>query len=273
LLLIVHELLFSEPILDLRIFKQKVFIVATTLTVAMSFVLFGMILMTPLFLQELLGYSAWRAGLVMAPQGLTAMFSMMLVGQLSRTGVNTRPLVGLGFALGALGCWLGAGWDLQISARTVILNRCLMSLGFGMIFPNTSAAALTCVAPQRIGYASSLFNMLRNTGAAIGIAFMTNTLLSRQQVHQARLVEHFSIFDAWRLHSLGAYMPGSPRFNLPALPSGHQQLGALYGVVQAQSAMLAFNDIYWIIAIGIIPLIPLCLLLPSSKHSPGTLAH
>jgi DHA2 family multidrug resistance protein len=273
ILLVVHELWFSEPILDLRIFKQQVFIVATVLTVAMSFVLFGMILMTPLFLQEFLGYSAWRAGLVMAPQALAAMFSMMVIGQLSRAGVNTRPLVGLGFVLGALGCWLGAGWDLQISASTVIWNRIIMSLGFGMIFPNTSAAALTCVAPQRIGYASSLFNMLRNTGAAVGIAFMTNTLLSRQQVHQARLVEHFSIFDAWRLHSLGTHLPGSPQFNLPALPSGHQQLGALYGVVQAQSAMLAFNDIYWVIAIGIIPLIPLCLLLPSSKHTAGAPAH
>src|SRR6516225_7903488 len=61
ILLVVHELWFSEPILDLRIFKQQVFIVATVLTVAMSFVLFGMILMTPLFLQEFLGYSAWRA--------------------------------------------------------------------------------------------------------------------------------------------------------------------------------------------------------------------
>jgi MFS transporter, DHA2 family, multidrug resistance protein len=78
LLLILRELWFSEPILDLRIFKQGVFIVATTLTVSMSFVLFGVILMTPLFLQELMGYSAWRAGLVLAPQGLGAMFSMML---------------------------------------------------------------------------------------------------------------------------------------------------------------------------------------------------
>jgi MFS transporter, DHA2 family, multidrug resistance protein len=273
LLLIVHELLFSEPILDLRIFKETVFIVATTLTVSMSFVLFGVILMTPLFLQEFLGYSAWRAGLVLAPQGMAAMFSMMVVGQLARAGVNTRPLVGLGFVLGALGCWLGAGWDLQISAWTVIWNRCVMSFGFGMIFPNTSAAALTCVVPQRIGYASSLFNMLRNTGAAIGIAFMTNTLLSRQQVHQARLAEHFSVFDAWRLHNMGAHLPGAPQFSLPALPGGHQQLGALYGMIQAQSAMLAFNDIYWIIAISMIPLIPLCFLLPSSKHAPSAPAH
>jgi len=274
LLLVIRELSFSEPILDLRIFKHGVFILATTLTVSTSFVLFGMILMTPLFLQELLGYSAWRAGLTMAPQGLAAMFSMMLVGQLSRAGFNTRRMVGLGFALASLGCWLSSGWDLQVSAHTVILNRIVMSLGFGMIFPNTSAAALSCVPPQRIGYASSLFNMLRNTGAAIGIAFMTNTLLSRQQVHQSRLVEHFSIFDAWRLHKLGQHLPGAPVFSyLPELPSGHRQLGMLYGAVQAQSAMLSFNDIYWIIAMAIIPLIPLCLLLPSSKRTAAAPAH
>jgi DHA2 family multidrug resistance protein len=274
LFLIVRELSFDEPILDLRIFKKGVFIVATALTVSMSFVLFGILLMTPLFLQELMGYSAWRAGLVLAPQGFAAMLSMMMTGQLARAGINTRPMVGLGFALASLGCWLTSGWDLQISAATVIWNRTVMSLGFGMIFPNTTAAALSCVPPQRIGYASSLFNMLRNTGAAIGIAFMTNTLLSRQQVHQSRLVEHFSVFDAWRLHKQGQHLPGSPLFNyLPELPRTHQQLGALYGFVQAQSAMLSFNDIYWIIAIAIIPLIPLCLLLPSSNRTARAPAH
>jgi DHA2 family multidrug resistance protein len=272
-LLTMRELWFSEPILDLRILKERIFIVSTALTVSMSFILFGTILMTPLFLQELLGYSAWRAGLVLAPQGLGAMFSMMLTGQLSRAGFNTRPLVGVGFALAALGCWLTAGWDLQINPWTVIWNRTLMSLGFGMIFPNTSAAALSCVTPQRIGYASSLFNMLRNTGAAIGIAFMTNTLLSRQQVHQARLVEHFSLFDAWRLHNMAPHLPGSPSLGLPQLAGAQQQIGAIYGMVQAQSAMLSFNDIYWVIAIAILPLIPLCIFLPSSKQPASAPAH
>jgi MFS transporter, DHA2 family, multidrug resistance protein len=274
LLLVLRELRFSEPILDLRILKKQVFIVATALTVSMSFVLFGVLLMTPLFLQELMGYSAWRAGLVLAPQGFAAMFSMMLTGQLARAGINTRPMVGLGFALASLGAWLTSGWNLGISAWTVVWNRTVMSLGFGMIFPNTSAAALSCVPPQRVGYASSLFNMLRNTGAAIGIAFMTNTLLSRQQVHQSRLVEHFSVFDAWRLHNMSPHLPGSPAFNyLPQLPAAHQQLGILYGAVQAQSAMLSFNDIYWVIAIAMIPLIPLCLLLPTSKRGSAAPAH
>jgi MFS transporter, DHA2 family, multidrug resistance protein len=274
-LLVVRELTFSEPILELRIFKLGVFDVSVLLSIAMSFVLFGSILMSPLFLQDLMGYSAWRAGLIQAPRGLGAMFAMMMMGQLSRAGVNTRPFVGLGFGLVALGAWIIAGWDLQVGPWSVVWPNVVMALGFGMIFPNTSAAALSCVAPQRIGYASSLFNMMRNTGAAVGIAYMTNSLLSREQVHQSRLVEHFSIFDAWKLHDLGARLPGAPTFqSLPEMTSGHQQLGIVYGLLQAQSAMMSFNDIYRIIAIALIPLIPLFLFLPSSKgRGTATPAH
>jgi MFS transporter, DHA2 family, multidrug resistance protein len=270
-LLALREVSFAEPILDLRIFKQQAFDVAIVLQVAMSFVLFGTILLSPLFLQELMGYSAWQAGLTLTPRGVAAMLALLLMGQLSRTGINTRPLVGLGFAIASFGCWLTSSWNLQISAWTVIWTGAVMSVGYGLIFPNTSATALSCVPVHRIGYASSLFNMLRNTGAAIGIALMTNSLLSREQVHQSRLVEHFSVFDAWRLQTTGAQLPGAPVFQYSPGVS-HQQLGVVYRLVQAQSAMLAFNDVYWIIAIATIPLIPLCWLLPSSKKAGSTAA-
>jgi DHA2 family multidrug resistance protein len=270
-LLAVREISFSEPILDFHIFKERAFDVAALLQVAMSFVLFGTILLSPLFLQELMGYSAWKAGLILAPRGLAAMVAMLLAGQLSRMGINTIPLVGVGFAIASFGAWLTSGWDLQIDTWTVIWTGIVMSVGYGLIFPNTSAAALSCVPAHRVGYASSLFNMLRNTGAAIGIALMTNALLSREQVHQSRLVEHFSVFDAWRLQTIGAHLPGSPVFRyLPGLSSTHQQLGVIYRLVQAQAAMLAFNDIYWIIAIAVVPLIPFCWLLPSSKKQRET---
>src|SRR5215471_566574 len=247
-LLALQEVSFADPIVDLRIFKERTFDIAVVLQVAMSFVLFGTILLSPLFLQELMGYSAWKAGLILTPRGLAAMLALLVMGQLSRTGINTRPLVGVGFAISAVGCWLTSGWNLQISAWTVIWTGMVMSVGYGLIFPNTSAAALSCVPTHRIGYAASLFNMLRNTGAAIGIALMTNSLVSREQVHQSRLVEHFSVFDAWRLQAFGAHLPGSPVFQYsPGIP--HQQLGVIYRLVQAQSAMLAFNDIYWVIAV------------------------
>jgi MFS transporter, DHA2 family, multidrug resistance protein len=203
------------------------------------------------------------------------MFSMMVTGQLSRAGYNTRPLVGLGFGLVALGAWLMGHMNLQVSMSAVLQRNVVMSFGFGMIFPNTSAAALSCVAPERIGYAASLFNMLRNTGAAIGIAYMTNTLLSRQQLHQSRLVEHFSVFDAWKLGKLGPSSPGAPSFDyLPQLITGQRRgFGMLYGMVQSQATMLAFNDIYRTLAVGLVVMIPLFLLLPSSRSTASAPAH
>jgi MFS transporter, DHA2 family, multidrug resistance protein len=126
---------------------------------------------------------------------------------------------------------------------------------------------------EKIGYAASLYNMLRNTGAAIGIAFMTNSLVSHQQLHQAHLVEHFSIFDAWRFSN--TMHPGAMRgfAYIPEMTHGSSHgLALLYGMVHQQAMMMAFNDIYRMLAIGLIPLIPLFLLLPSSKTSPGTAA-
>jgi DHA2 family multidrug resistance protein len=84
-----RELTFSEPILDLRIFKHGVFVVANLLAVSMSFVLFGTVLPSPLFLQELMGYSASKAGLVLAPRGVGAMVSMLLMGN-CRAQESTR---------------------------------------------------------------------------------------------------------------------------------------------------------------------------------------
>ncbi len=74
-----------------------------------------------------------------------------------------------------------------------------MGFGMGMIFPTLSATTLSCVSRERIGYAASLYNMMRNAGAAIGISYMTTALVNHEQTHQSYLVEHFSVFDAWKM--------------------------------------------------------------------------
>ncbi len=104
-LLVVQELTFSDPIIDLRILKQSSFSLSVLMVVAMSFTLYGTGLLQPIFLQELMGYNAWKAGLVLGPRGFGTMFSMMMVGQMARRGYDTRSYVGLGFLLMALGLW------------------------------------------------------------------------------------------------------------------------------------------------------------------------
>jgi MFS transporter, DHA2 family, multidrug resistance protein len=269
-----RELHVSDPIIDLRILKERTFTIAVVIIVGMSFVLFGSLLLNPIFLQELMGYNAWRAGLVQAPRGLGSMFSMMMVGSLARTRIDTRKFIGLGFTLVAISLWAMSGWNLQVSMWAVIWPNAIMGLGLGMIFPPASAIALSCVARERIGYASSLFNMMRNTGAALGIAYMTNVLISQQQIHQSTLVEHFSVFDAWRLSNSTPSQAGSPSFHyLPQVLTGQKQgLGMIYGAIQAQAAMLSFNDIFRMLTVAMVLLIPSFLLLQRARAGGRSIA-
>src|SRR5258705_11319035 len=104
----------------------------------------------------------------------------------------------------------------------------VLGIELGLCFPILAAAILSCVERERMGYAASLYNMMRNTGAAVGIAYMTNTLIRNQQIHQSRLVEHFSVFDAWRMSTMTPHSPGAPMFHyLPQIVSGQNKESAL----------------------------------------------
>ncbi|MBF6561029.1 MAG: DHA2 family efflux MFS transporter permease subunit [Candidatus Binataceae bacterium] len=271
-LLIYHELHFSDPILDLRILRIRQFTIAIGLVVVLSFVLFGTGLLNPIFLQEFMGYTAWRAGLVMAPRALAAMTSMMIAGQVARAGYDNKRLIGVSFTLMTIGLWMMAHWNLDVGMVEIIWPGVVLGLGLGLCFPILSAAALSCVERERMGYAASLYNMMRNTGAAVGIAYMTNMLLRNQQIHQAYLVQHFSVFDAWRMSGMGVRSPGAPIFRyLPEIVSGQKQgLGMVYGMIQQQSAILAFNDIYRVLTAMTVLMIPSFLLFNRARGAqPG----
>jgi DHA2 family multidrug resistance protein len=273
--LIVNELRISEPILDLSILGIPVFSISVLLMVAMSFALFGTGLLNPIFLQELMGYSAWKAGLVLAPRGLGTMAAMLIVGQLARYRYDTRPLIGVGFILMAISLWTMAGWNTQVSTWTVTWPSLVMGVGMGMIFPTLSATTLSCVSRERVGYAASLYNMMRNTGAAIGISYMTTVLVNHEQTHQSYLVEHFTVFDAWKMSNAANHAPGAHGFDYAhqILTDQKQGLGMVYGMIQRQAAMLSFNDIYRTLAIAMIILIPSFLLLRRAQTSTTPTTH
>jgi len=165
--------------------------------------------------------------------------------------------------------WSMARWDLDVGMWDVIWPGIVLGLGLGMCFPILSAAALSCVPREQMGYAASLYNMMRNTGAAVGIAYLTNMLVRDQQVHQFYLVQHFSVFDAWRLGSMTPRAPGAPAFPfLGQIITGQKQgLGMIYGAVQQQSAMLAFNDIYRMLSMIAVLMIPSFVLFRVSKQT------
>ncbi len=271
ILLTIRELRVPEPILELHLFGIRQFTCAIGTIIVLSFILFGSGVLTPVFLQEFMGYTALKAGLTMAPRGFAAMMAMLMTGQVARRGVDTKRLIGVAFSLIAIGLWRMAHWDLDVSLARVIKDGMVLGFGLGMCFPILSAAALSCVPRERMGFASSLYNMMRNNGAAIGISYLTSRLVHDSNIHQFYLVQHFSAFDAWRLSTQAAYAPGSPPFHyVTQIVTGQKQsLGMIYGAIEQQSAMLAFNDLYRQLALMAALMIPSFLLFRSNTSNPG----
>ncbi len=273
--LIIRELRFPEPILDLSVFKIWQFNTSVVIITAMILVIFGLNLLNPLFFQELLGYSAWKSGLAVVPRGFGTFAAMLLVGQLSRRRFDTRALVGCGFVLMSYALWTMGHWNLEISPTNVIFPMMLSGVASGLIFPIMSASALACVERERMGYAASLYNMTRNIGSAIGISLVTNLLNSRLQVHQSYLGEHFTIFQAWNLDNVApARMPGAPGIGLVrGLAINYPQgFGMIHRIIQQQSSLLAFNDIYRLLALMAIVFAPAFLLLKRAAGGRGPAA-
>jgi MFS transporter, DHA2 family, multidrug resistance protein len=268
-LLVIREVRFPEPILDLRIFTIPLFDVSVAIILVMMLVVYGLNLLNPLFFQELLGYSPWKSGLAVMPRGFGTLAGMFLIGQLSRRGFDTRWLVGVGFIFMAYALWMMSRWSLDVSMTSVYWPMICSGIGSGLIFPAMSAATLACVSKERIGYAASLYNMMRNTGSAVGISLVTNLLNSREQLHQAYLGEHVTSFSAWQLDQMGPRMPGSPALHLlhGVITNQPQGFGMIYATVQRQASLLAYNDMYRMLATAAALSVPAFLLLkkPSGK--------
>src|ERR1700722_5619588 len=164
LLLIYHEWRTPEPIVRVRIFENKNFSIPTLLFITLAFTGFGMQILNPIFLQDLLGYTAWQAGLMMLPRGLGLTVAMFFLGGIARRGYDTRPLVVFGFFLVGLAVWLLGSLNLNMAVSNFVWPTVIQGIGMGLVFPNLSAAALSSVPREQIGYASSLYSMTMNVG-------------------------------------------------------------------------------------------------------------
>ncbi len=233
--LVIHELRFPEPIVDLRMFGIVGFSIAVVLISLQGLALWTVNLLNPLFLENVLHYDALRAGLAVAPRGLGVVVALLAVGQLSRRQFEMRPLVCAGFLLGAFEAYRMSQWTIGVRESEVLLPIFLFGLGLGAIFPIVTALGIGQISRERMGFAASLFSMMINTGAAAGIAVATNLLTSRHQLHEAQLLATLS----------------APNH--------------LASTLKSQAWIFAYNDVYRVTAVLLLLLAPWALLLKRAQ--------
>ena len=233
--LVVHELRLAEPIVDLRIFKTPGFSIAVMLISLQGLALWTVNLLNPLFLENVLHYDAWRAGLAVAPRGLGVVVALLAVGQLSRRQFDMRPIVCAGILLGACEAYRMSQWTIGVREGEVLLPIFLFGLGLGAIFPIITALGMGQVSRERMGFASSLFSVMINTGAAAGIAVATNLLTSGYRRHEMQLLA--------TLHAPNHLTSG----------------------LKSQAWLFAYNDVYRATAVLLLLLTPWVFLLKRAR--------
>jgi len=243
LVFLFRELRAEKPMVDLRLFRVRNFSVATGLLFLTSFLIYSIGLLTPQFLQQLMGYSSLAAGIATAPLGLGAAVSMICVGALV-TRVDVRHLTAIGFAVFGFAAFRLSGISLAVAPGNVFWPQVLAGCAMGLLFIPINVAGTAPLRQDQIGSATGTLNLMRNVGGSVGIALVSTFLARRSQVHQNMLVQHFTAGNhlvLQRMLGMQAYM----HMRLPASGDGRMPaVGLVYQLLQQQTHLLAFTDVY-----------------------------
>jgi DHA2 family multidrug resistance protein len=268
--LVVRELRAAEPVVDLRVLRHSTFAMATAAMWVMSIAFYGIMVLSPLYTQILMGYTALLAGMVLAPGGAATLITMPIAGALMNR-IDPRWIIAAGCALNAYGMYLMATLTLEASYWHIMLPRFIQGLGIGFSFVPLSTVALSAVPMRELGHASGLFNFIRTIGGSIGIAAVATLLERGTQIHQARLVGHVSLYDpeVWDRYQtlVGTF---AARGADPATAE-RQAWAHLYEMVQREALALSFIDNFWRLVWVFAAVIPFVLFL-GRRPSPAEVA-
>ncbi|MGC1386281.1 MAG: DHA2 family efflux MFS transporter permease subunit [Candidatus Acidiferrales bacterium] len=260
----IWEWFHKDPIIDLHLFKERSFGVGNLLMFMVGFVLLSSTVLLPQFLQELMGYTAERAGLALMPGGFAIILCMPLVGYLlGRT--DARRLLLFGLSMVCFAMFHMTNFDLNIDFRTAATARVFQAIGLAFLFVPINTAAYAFLPPGKNNAASGLINLARNVGGSVGISLVTTMLSRRSQVHQADLTHSLNNGNPQLQAALAAMTRIFISRGSSPSEAAHQAQGMIAAQLGRQATMLAYIDNFWMLAIAIGAMIPLVFLMKRVK--------
>ena len=179
-LFVVHSLTTAEPFLDIRMFRDRNFVVGLILMFVFGLLVFVPMVLIPLMLERLQGYPVLMIGLLLAPRGIGNMIALIVCGRLV-AHFDPRLILGLGFVAQGVSTWLMSGFNLDTGTAEVFWAGLLQGFGVGMMFlPLSLITFETLPAPLRTD-GSAIFHLLRNIGSSIGISLAVTFSCARHK--------------------------------------------------------------------------------------------
>ena len=251
------ELRAPNPVVHLRLLKIRTFGVAAMLSMVLFFVLYGSILLLPLFMQEVLQFPAITAGVWNMPRGIATMALMPVVGWLIGRRWDMRAMLFLGMLSSAWGVWLFAQLNASAGPWNFLWPQVLMGAGLSLVFVPFATISVDPIPNHEMGYATSITAFTRNLGSSFGISVMATALARGTQTHQARLVHRVTAANP-RLGALHAGLAaGLLRAGSSLAQAGRQAWGLLHLEILRQATVLSYLDAFRLLAILFVLVAPL----------------
>lgn len=258
---VIRELTIKKPAVDLRILKNINFTLGTLLGGVLGMGLFASLFVLPVFLQNLLGYTAFDAGVAMVPRSL-AMALMMPIGGKLFNKLGPKILVSFGLILVIISFFQFANLNLNASFWDIFIPQFLQGSGFGFIFVSVSTSALITIEKSDLTFATSIYNVFRLITGSIGVALAATYVDRGTNAYYSVLTQNVSMFSRNTLEYIARLdqVLGIP-FQLPDLKIKEM----LNETVMQQAMMLSYNHVYLLIMFIFVLSLPLAFFLKGFK--------
>src|SRR5579863_8991380 len=242
---LIYELHIKDPVVNLRVFKDRTYSTGVFLMSLLGVGLYGTTVLIPLILQTLLGYPAVRAGIAMSPRGLGSLVAMPVAG-IIMAKLDPRKMLTAGLIV--------CGWTLfQFSRLSLSAGfwdffwpQLIMGLSLGLIFVPLTTISMAPIRKENMGNATSLFNLVRNLGGSIGIAAVSTMQTRFQQRNINQLGSHVTPYSFGARNMMNSMEAMFMSGGADKVAAANQARAAMFGMVERQASMLAYNSIFLI---------------------------
>ncbi|MEI9986194.1 MAG: DHA2 family efflux MFS transporter permease subunit [Aliidongia sp.] len=192
----------QKPVINIRVLRDRNLAISCVLIVAMASILYASAVIIPQLAQQVLGYTATWAGLILSPGAFLICLLIPLVSQLQKV-LPTKYVIMIGFGCLGVAMIYSHGLTPDVDFRTLALMRAAQAAGLAFIFAPLNGMAFSSIDKKDNGDAAALFTMFRNVAGSIGISLSTAMTTERTQVRLAHLAPHMTLLDPGYVTLLG----------------------------------------------------------------------
>lgn len=254
----------EHPIIELRLLRNRSFLISNIAMFTLGIVLFGTTLLVPQMLQTLFGYTAQEAGMVLSPGGIAVILLLPAVGILI-SRVDARYLISLGFLITSFGLFHLSHLNLEINFKQAVWARVLQASGLAFLFIPIQTVAYIGMPREKSNAISGLTNLSRNIGGSVGISLVTTILARRTQYHQSVLSAHSGTVRF--TNAVQGTANTLMQHGSDSVTATHQAYGILANTINRQAAMLSYLDVYFLLAWGAAALVPCVFIMKKARAS------